>query len=385
MVVDWEAGRIDRDSMLYWIRFLNALIVAMIVWLGYVAASMVALPRADLRIGVPLLLAFLPQNIFYAMNNDVLSPVCFSVLFLCVLRWLRTNAPSFLFGVFTGLAIAATCLTKMSNVPAVAVAVVIIIARTAVIIRRAPRAGLIALSAIVLCAAIPIGSWMLWTMSHFGDLTGSTGKIALLGRTRKPFVDWWHHPIFTPRGLWIFWSDLIASFLRGEISWHGLALRWRVADGFYAISTLVFVAAASVHLRKQTGLTAFQRQAIGSAISDFHSGHCLSGPETFIQFDFGNCINPSRAHPYFTSGRLLTGALIPFAIVYVYGVASVGGRFNARLGMVVLGCVVVFMFASEIWGEPRCVRERTQLVSHLRYQLPVKPGRFTLHDAACSR
>jgi hypothetical protein len=346
----WIGERVGLTGIqsLYWIRFLNALIVAMIIWLGYVTASIVALPRADLRIGVPLLLAFLPQNVFYAMNNDVLSPVCFGVLFVCVLQWLRTNAPSFLFGALTGLAIAATCLTKVSNVPPVAVAVVIIIARVVVIIRRAPRVGLVALAAIVLCAAIPIGSWMLWTKSHFGDLTGSTGKIALLGWTRKPFGDWWHHPIFTPRGLWIFWSDLIARFLRGEISWHGLALRWRVADGFYAISTLVFVAAAIVGLRKRTGLTAFQRQAIGSAILIFIAGIAFLGLLS-MQFDFGDCINPSRANPYFTSGRLLTGALIPFAIVYVYGVACVCGRFNARLGILLLGCVAVFMFASEIW------------------------------------
>ena len=45
----------------------------------------------DLRVGVPLLLAFIPQNVFYAMNNDVLSPLCFGALFLCVLQWLRTR------------------------------------------------------------------------------------------------------------------------------------------------------------------------------------------------------------------------------------------------------------------------------------------------------
>jgi hypothetical protein len=347
----WWIGRqigLTGIQSLYWIRFLNALIVAMIVWLGYAIASIIAPARADLRIGVPLLLAFLPQNVFYAMNNDVLSPVCFSTLFLCVLQWLRTNAPSFLFGALTGLAIAATCLTKMSNVPPVAVAVVIIIARLVAISRRAPRAGLIALAAIVFCAAIPIGSWMLWTKSHFGDLTGSTGKIALLGWTRKPFGDWCHHPIFRPRGLWIFWSDLIASFWRGEVSWHGLPLRWRVADGFYAISTLVFVAAAIVGLRKRAGLTAFQREAIGSAILIFLAGVAFLALLS-IQFDFGNCINPSRAHPYFTSGRLLSGALIPFAIVYVYGVAWVCGRFDGALAIVALGCVAAFMITSEIW------------------------------------
>ncbi len=67
---------------------------------------------------------------------------------------------------------------------------------------------------------------MVWTKFHFGDLTGSTAKIGLLGWTRKPFGDWWQHPIFTPRGLWVFWSSLIASFWRGEVNWHGRPLSW---------------------------------------------------------------------------------------------------------------------------------------------------------------
>jgi Predicted membrane protein (DUF2142) len=339
-----EIGLAGLQS-LYWIRFLNALIIALIVWLGHVAARMIAPMRADLHVGVPLLLAFVPQNVFYAMNNDVLSPVCFGALFLCVVQWLRTDVPSFFLAALTGLAIAATWLTKLSNVPLVAVSVVIIFARLLPIMRRAPRAALVALPAMVLCAAIPIWSWMLWTKSHFGDLTGSTGKIALLGWTSKPFGEWWQHPIFTPRGLWIFWSDLMATFWRGEVSWHGQPLRWGIADGFYPISTLIFVAAAIVGLWKRTGLTAFQRQAIGSAILVFLMG-VASLALLSIQFDFGTCINPSRAHPYFTSGRLLSGALIPFAVVYVYGLAVICGRISTGLPVAL---VVAFVTASEIW------------------------------------
>jgi Na+/proline symporter len=67
-----------------------------------------------------------------------------------------------------------------------------------------------------------------------------------------------------------------------------------------------------------------------------------------IQFDFGNCINPSRAHPYFTSGRLLSGALIPFAIVYVYGLFWACRRINTALPLIVLGLIVVFVTTSEI-------------------------------------
>ena len=59
-------------------------------------------------------------------------------------------------------------------------------------------------------------------------------------------MDWWQHPIFTPRGLWIFWSDLMASFWRGEVKWHGQMLRCRLVDGFYAISSLTLLVAALI-------------------------------------------------------------------------------------------------------------------------------------------
>jgi hypothetical protein len=332
---------------LYWIRFLNVPLVAMMVWLAYVTARIIAPERMDLRIGVPLLVAFIPQNVFYAMNNDVLSPLCFGAVFLCMLQWLRTNAPGFSLGALTGLAVAATCLTKLSNLPLVAVVLAVVVARSIAIILRTPRTGLIALAALISCAAIPVGTWLLWIKFHFGDFTGSTAKISLLGWTRKPFGDWWQHPIFTPRGVWTFWADLIGSLWRGEVSWHGRPLRWRGADGFYTVSSLLLFAAAAVGLRKHTGLSPFQRQAIGSAILIFLGGIVFLALLS-IQFDFGNCINPSREHPYFTSGRLLSGALIPFVVVYVYAVSWILRRINTALPLVVLGLVVVFMTTSEI-------------------------------------
>jgi hypothetical protein len=115
----WIGKRIGFAGLqsLYWIRFLNVALIALVVWLGYVIARTIAPDRAELRIGVPLLLAFIPQNVFYAMNNDVLSPVCCGALFLCVLQWLRTGAPSWTLGAFTDLAIAATYLTSCPTCP----------------------------------------------------------------------------------------------------------------------------------------------------------------------------------------------------------------------------------------------------------------------------
>ena len=352
-----QIGLVGIQS-LYWIRFLNAALMAIVVWLGYVAARTIAPERLDLRIGVPLLVAFIPQNVFYAMNNDVLSPLCFGVLFLCVLQWLRKDAPSLSLGALSGLALAATCLTKLSNLPLVSVAFAVMVARSIAIISRTPRAGLIALAALISCVAIPVGTWILWTKFHFGDVTGSTAKISLLGWTRKPFGDWWQHPIFTPRGVWVFWSDLIATFWRGEVEWHGRKFDWEIADRLYAISSLAFIAAAVLGLRKPFALSGFQRQAIAVAILIFAAGVAFLGLLS-IQFDFGSCVNPSSSHPYFTSGRLLSGAMIPFALSYVYGISCLcrlaTSRFrqtrwiDAASPLIVLGAIVVFSQASEIF------------------------------------
>jgi len=347
----WRIGQtigLTGIRALYWIRFLNVPLIAIVVWLGYVTARTIAPERVDLRVGVPMLLAFIPQNVFYAMNNDVLSPICFGALFLCLLQWLRAKTPVFSLGALTGLAIAATYLTKLSNLPLIAVALVAVMAKLVSLMRQRPRAGLMALAALVLCAAIPVVSWMLWTNYQFGDPTGSTTKISLLGWTRKPFTDWWHHPIFTPRGLWTFWSDLLSAFGRGEVKWHGRPLSWQVADGFYAISSLILVGAAIVGLRKRAGLSAFQRQAIDIVILSFVISVGFLALLS-IQFDFGNCVNPSRGHPYFTSGRLLSGALIPFALLYVYGISFLLRRVSAVLPLVVLGAIVVFVTTSEVF------------------------------------
>jgi hypothetical protein len=199
---------------LYWIRFLNVPLIAIVVWLDYVTARTLAPERVDLRIGI-----------FYAINNDVLSPICFGALFLCLLPWLRAKTPGFSLGALSGLGIAATYLTKLSNLPLVTVALVAIIARLVSLMRQRPSAGLMASTALILCSAIPVG---------------------------------------------------------------------QVADGFYAISSLVVLGAAIIGLRKRAGLSAFQRQAISIAILSFVTSVGFLALLS-IQFDFGSCINPHAA------------------------------------------------------------------------------------------
>jgi hypothetical protein len=337
--------RLGGIESLYWIRFLNVPLIALVVWLGHVSARTIALESLHLRIGVPLLLAFIPQNVFFSINSDVLSPIWVGTLFLFILRWLQPEVPTLWLGICTGLTLAAAYLTKLANLPLLCVALVAIVITCS---RPASWRRIPAFAALAGCAAIPIGAWMIWSKYNFGDVTGSTTKTVLLGWTRKPFADWWHHPIFTLRGLAIFWSDLLASFWRGEMKWHSLPLGLPIADAFYSISSLFFLFFALSGMRKRVGLSLLQRKVLAIASLSFLAEVAFFALLS-IQFDFGNCINPSLEHPYFTSGRLMSGALVPFALLYVYGLERFCRFFGAkRFSLLILTVIMALVTASEV-------------------------------------
>lgn len=345
----WRLGQLlglSGLTFLYWIRFLNVPLVATMVWLGYLAARAVEPIHSDIRLGVPCLLAFIPQSVFFTINNDVLSPITGGALVFCVLCWLRTATPTLLLGVCSGLAVAAAYLTKFSNLPLIVVALGAIGAISISRARREPVCTVRALALLLLCAAVPIGGWLLWMNSHFGDVTGSTTKVTLLGWTRKPMADWWSHPIFSARGLWTFWRDLLATFWRGELKWLSRPLNAPIADTICAISSLLFPLIALAATFRQRDQSLLQRQAIAVAALIFLA--CVSFFALLsVQFDFGRCINPSRAHPYFSSGRLLSGALIPFALVYVYAIAFGLRRISAALPLIVLAGLLLFVTVTD--------------------------------------
>jgi hypothetical protein len=330
-------------SALYWVRFLNVVFVAALVWLAYVAARMIFPDQVALRLGVPLLIASIPQDAFYGIDNDVLSPICFGLTFICLLRWIRCNPPSIGLGIATGVCIAATYLTKLSNLPLILVAIGALAwwyleqARCGKF-----RSAIPALCGLVACAAIPSIAWMLWMKSHFGDFTGAASKARLLGWTAKPFSDWWSHPIFTARGSWIFLSELIASFWRGEFMWHARTIGFAGMDLFYVLSSagFVLIAITSLLLKGAKNLNETQRRALWMAAACFVTTPLFLALLS-LQFDFGACINPSRERPYFFQGRLMAGAMIPFATLYVYGL----NRLLRATPALVLATIVAFTVA----------------------------------------
>lgn len=348
----WHLGQwcgLKGERLLYWLRFLNIFFVGLMVWTGYAAARMIFPERRFLRLGVPALLAFMPQTAFYSINNDVLSPLCFGAAFIFLLKWLRADIPDIRLGLAAGLALAATCLTKMSNLPLVAMAATVVWLK----ILRLRRAGKLraarpAVTVLALCAALPIGGWFAWCKYAFGDFTGSEAKAEHFTWTHKPFAEWFNHPIFTPHGLWTFISGLMATFWRGEFEWHHQPLAAPATDAIYITASLLLPAFSLFSLfSHSSNATQPQREALGLGFMSVIASAAFLAFLSII-FDFGYCPYPSHAHPYFTSGRLMLGALIPFMLLFVYGLDFALKKFGDRVKFLILGAMILSMLTSEI-------------------------------------
>ena len=85
-----------------------ALVAAALVWVGFVAAKLVFPDRQFMRLSVPLLLAVWPQTASYSIQSDVLSPFCFGVAFVALIKFLQDEQPTLYLALLLGLALAAT-------------------------------------------------------------------------------------------------------------------------------------------------------------------------------------------------------------------------------------------------------------------------------------
>ena len=94
-------------------------------------------------------------------------------------------------------------------------------------------------------------------------------------------------------------------------------------------------------------LTAFQRESLCLAAASF-AVLVLFVAIVSIAFDFGVCPYPSREHPYFTSGRLLSAAAVPFFLLYAMAFDFVLSRIPGEWPKSILFAgVVLFIVGSQ--------------------------------------
>jgi len=339
-----------RDGrLLYWTRFLDVVACTCLTWLAYAFARTFFPDRPFLRLGIPLLVAFFPQDMFFAVNNDVLLPLSGGAAFFCLLVIHRDASKSFAFHAVTGLLVAAAFLVKFSSVALLPVSAAIVASSALRSRNAAGRSGAIAKGAVLLAAAaIPIGAWCVRDYLVMGDITGSKFKTDHLTWSLKPVTAIFDHPMFTVSGMGFFWQETLARFWRGEFVWEVKTMASPGWDRFYGWSSFVFLAAAVIApatWRKDT--RSAERDVLWPSLALFVLSLAFLVAISVI-YDFGACQYPSPAMPYVTSGRLALGALIPFAALYVCGLdALLPARLPAPLRWIVLIVPVVWMTVSE--------------------------------------
>jgi hypothetical protein len=306
-----------------------------------------------------MLLACLPQDAFYSINSDALSVPLLVLSLWLLLRWRSAEAPAAWLSVALGASVATTFLVKLTNVvlPVLVAAVVLVRLRADLLAGRSRRT-LLAATILALVAAVPVGFFAAHNRATVGDWTGTAAKVAELGWSAPEAGSLWVHPVMTPGGLWTLWDGVLRTLWRGEFVWHGERLAHTGVDLFFSISSALLLAALALGLllRRRPGDRGPPR--LLGWLGFVFGASLLSLAALSVSFDFGDAKYPSRDHPFFTSGRLILGALVPFLVLYVDGIATIlGGR---RPGRTLIGVGIVcaiaagsgLWLAAPVWSSP---------------------------------
>jgi hypothetical protein len=338
-----------RDwRLLYWVRFLNPIPYALLVWLSYRFVRKVYPERAFLYLAVPTLIAVFPQDVFFGMNRDVLSaPLAAAALLL--MAEAVDGEPGKYWPLLLGSFLVGLSLTvEVSNCVlygALAATLWLWVRRPD--IKQPLRIWAVSAGALA-AAVVPPSLWLLRNYLVMGDLTGTRAKMHELGWTMKPLADIFHHPLFSWDGLSYFLLQLTRSFWHGEYLWHGHWMRSAAADRFYVFSSALMIVIFAVDFMFRRKVISPMQRLAGLQALSLVAGSVLFLAAISLPFDFHDCLVPSRLHPFFINGRIISGAILPFVLIYAIGLELIADRLRKWIppGVILLS-VMAFITVSE--------------------------------------
>jgi hypothetical protein len=341
---------LEGGNLLYWTRFLNLPAYFAVVWLAYLFAKELLPGSPFVYLGAAAILAVFPQDIFYCLSNDVFSAPFATLSLYLLLRLYRSEAPRPGLALCAGLSAAAAVLSKFINPPLLlVVGIVAVLKVVPAWWKKQPLVHLLPALLLVAAAGVPVACWLARNYVVFGDLTGYVLNNRFKTWTPKPVSEYWHHPIFTPSGCWVFWSEFLRTFWRGQMRWHYVSLAASPIDSFYVVSSTLFLLAFAVAaVADRRGVPAETRLFFG--LGGLLFAGCLAILVLIsISFDFGHSNYPSRRFPYLPCGRYLMGAVVPFFVMYLGGLEAMLERLQwRRLRLPLLIGMAGFMAVSEI-------------------------------------
>ena len=337
--------------LLYWLRFFNVLIYGMLVWCSYVLCKSFFRNNVFLRFGVPLLLVFFPQDLFYTLNSDTLSALFFVLSLLCLSQLTTTGRPmTVYYYLLAGFVVASTFLIKLSNIVVyIPLAVYLLLLVRGFHKEHRLNENIPHLALLLLAAIIPIAIWMGWNIFALGDVTGTADKIRMAKLTIRPVTELFSHPVFTAHGFVNFLRGLLTTFWRGELIWGLKPLSWAIMDSFYVFSSLFLMAICIGYLavgrKKLNQIVFFNDSLFFACIAAYVAVLvCLS-----IRFDFSHYLWLPSSTFYFSSGRLIAGAFVPFLCLYAQGIQALCALVNRRISpLVIIAIIGIFIMIAEI-------------------------------------
>jgi hypothetical protein len=337
-----KALGMEGGNLLYWARFFNVPVYIALVWLAYVFAKEL-LPHAKfVYLGVPFLLVFFPQDVFYGLNNDILSAPMVTLALYLLLRLYRSEAPRPGLALGAGLAVAAAVLTKFANAPVVVVLAIVACRKLGPAWRKKqPLAHLVPVLLLAAAACIPVACWLARNYFAFGDLMGFALNNRFKTWTPKPISEYWRHPIFRPSGFLYFWSRLALTIWRGEMYWYGDDLAAAPIDAFYFFSSTAFLLSYAIAAATKRGSSRTETRLAAGLCWLLLALSVAILVMVSVSFDFGTSIYPSRQLPFLPSGRLIMGSLVPFLILYLGGFEALLGWLRLDFARVPLLIVIV--------------------------------------------
>lgn len=329
----------------YWVRFLNVAFYALLIAASHAFCQ--AHFSRFVALAVPALVAVFPSTVFFGITSDALSPLMVILALWLLLRWRARPAPATGFSLLVGLSAAAAFLVKLSNVAILAACGIVVALRwhqaaRADTLREEWRRG----SLVLLGAGLPISCWLLRNAAFLGDATGTAAKVQSLGWRLKPIGAILDHPLFSCPGQKVFWSNLVTHFYEGDMNWFGRpTMNFIPAEVFFLASFALLPVALVLawHRRKRPAADRFP--AAGKLCALVFAGSIMFLVIQSLLWDFGTGVYPSRAYPYLSSGRLISGAIVPFFALYAWSVETVFRRPKPALAAVIAVSLTMMLLA----------------------------------------
>jgi hypothetical protein len=324
---------LEGGQLLYSVRGLNAVFYFVLVWVSFAFCRALYPDDRFVHLGVPALLAVFPQDAFYYVTPDALSGVLGAAGLFAVVGLVAGGGDrraGFGLWAVAGLICSLAFLTKYTNailLPLFALGTI------AALLRGTGRSVRFELAWMWCWVALPIAFWLGRNEILFGDVLATGVKVSRLGWGINPISAYFQHPILTPQGLWIFLTELIPTFWRGELVWHRSVLRLEGADAFYIASSIGYVSLASwafVSRARAGGIRNTATLADGFSLVVLGSSVAVLAILS-MRFVFGPTTNPTADNPYLSQGRLVSCALLAFAVLYVRGIGFVASKLPGYL------------------------------------------------------